>query len=333
MNSIDLFSPGAAVKSHHASILSPGALALIQDRGRMGSQHLGIGTSGVADGHAAGWANRLLGNPSNAAVIELCLGNFRMQFESECQFAVAGAELGWRLNGMPLDNWQSYCAGTGAVLEAAIASDGLRGYLAFAGGIEAPLICGSRSTSQGDRLGGLHGNGKPLAQGDSLTFGQYAVAGTLGCSARAVPSQFRRTYGNAVTLRIVPSNQFDSFSAECKDRLFSHSYMVAPDSDRMGVRLVGDALPEPPGNLVSEAVCPGAIQVPANGQPIVLMHDCQTIGGYPKLGHVYRVDLDRLAQARPGTKVQFVLGNRAESQHEWLLQTQFFSNLKVGADG
>ncbi|MBY6188961.1 biotin-dependent carboxyltransferase family protein [Microbulbifer agarilyticus] len=326
MNSVDLFSSGPAVNSYHATILNPGALALIQDRGRMGSQHLGICTSGVADSHAAGWANRLLGNPSDAAVIELCLGNFRMQFESEGRFAITGAELGWRLNGKPLENWRSYHADAGATLEAGIASDGLRGYLAFSGGIEAPLVCGSRSTSQGDGLGGLDGSGKPLAKGDGLTFECPAVSEPYQTAVRFVPNQFRRTYGTAVTLRIVPSNQFDTFSKECVYRFFSGCYTVASDSDRMGVRLTGDALPEPPGNLVSEAVSPGAIQVPANGQPIVLMHDCQTIGGYPKLGHVYRVDLDRLAQARPGTEVRFVLGNRAESQHEWLLQSQFFSS-------
>ncbi|AQQ67256.1 hypothetical protein Mag101_06105 [Microbulbifer agarilyticus] len=327
MNSVDLFSSGAPVHGHQATILNPGALALIQDRGRVGSQHLGIGTSGVADSHAAGWANRLLGNASDAAVIELCFGNFRMQFQSESRFAIAGADLGWRLNGVPLKNWCSYRADVSAILEAGIANDGLRGYLAFSGGIGSPLVCGSRSTSQGDGLGGLRGDGKPLAKGDCLTFRGLAVSETVKTTTRSVPDQFQRTYGSAVTLRVVPSNQFDAFSVSCVHRLFSRRYTVAADSDRMGVRLTGDALPEPPGNLVSEAVSPGAIQVPANGQPIVLMHDCQTIGGYPKLGHVYRTDLDRLAQARPGTEVQFVLGNRAESQHEWLLQSQFFSNV------
>nr|WP_081475738.1 biotin-dependent carboxyltransferase family protein [Microbulbifer agarilyticus] len=332
MNSIAFSSSDIALRRCLATILNPGALALIQDRGRFGYQHLGIGASGVADSHGAGWANRLLGNSSGDAVIELCLGNFRMQFKSEGRFAIAGADLGWRLDGERLENWCSYRARAGAKLEASIATDGLRGYLGFSGGVDAPLICGSRATSQGDGLGGLKGNGEPLAKGDVLTFGCPMNSGIHDASVRAVPSQFRRTYGTAVTLRVVPSNQFNAFSADCVHQLLNTSYTVAPDSDRMGVRLAGSALPEPPGNLISEPVSPGAIQVPANGQPIVLMQDCQTIGGYPKLGHVYRVDLDRLAQARPGAQVRFVMGNRAESQHEWLLQSQFFSSAVVGAN-
>ena len=305
-----------------AEVLNPGPLALIQDQGRVGAQHLGIGVSGAADRHAAGWANRLLGNLGDAPVVEVCLGNFRLRFRESTQFALTGADMHWTLNGRPLRNWCSHQAPAGAVLACSFTSRGLRAYLALRGGIKAPMVCGSCATSMGDRLGGLHGDGRPLEAGDCL---QVSQGDTFPFTQRYVPEKFQRAYGDNLELRVVPSNQFLQFSAQSRRQFFASPFRVAPESDRMGVRMQGMALSDAPGNMISEAVSPGAIQVPANGLPIVLMPDCQTIGGYPKLGHVYRVDLDRLAQARPETYVQFVLGDRAESQHESLLQTQFFS--------
>lgn len=303
-------------------ILNPGPLALIQDQGRVGAQHLGIGVSGAADRHAAGWANRLLGNTGDAPLVEVCLGNFRLRFRHSTQFALTGADMLWTLNGRPVKNWSSHQAPAGAVLECVFATGGLRAYLALRGGITAPMICGSCATSMGDRLGGLHGDGQPLAAGDCL---QVSQGDTYRFTQRYVPDQFQRAYGETVELRVVPSNQFVHFSTQSRRQFFATTFRVAPESDRMGVRMQGRALNDAPGNMTSEAVSPGAIQVPASGLPIVLMPDCQTIGGYPKLGHVYRVDLDWLAQARPGTRVRFVLGDRAESQQESLLHTQFFS--------
>ena len=303
-------------------ILNPGPLALIQDQGRVGAQHLGIGVSGVADRHAAGWANRLLGNAGGAPLVELCLGNFRLRFTQSGQFSLTGADMQWTLNGRPLRNWCSHQAPAGSVLESGFARKGLRAYLALRGGIEAPMVCGSCATSIGDGLGGLYGDGRPLGAGDRL---KVARGHTSQFTQRYVPEKFRRAYGDFIELRVVPSNQFSQFSAQSRRQFFTSTFHVASESDRMGVRMYGRALSGAPANMVSEAVAPGAIQVPASGLPIVLMPDCQTIGGYPKLGHVYRVDLDRLAQARPETNVRFVAGDRAESQQESLLHTQFFS--------
>lgn len=302
-------------------VMSPGPLAMLQDNGRTGYQHLGVGVGGVADSHAAGWANRLLGNASDAVLVEIFLGNFRVRFDCASEFSVAGAEVQWRLDGRPISNWQSHRAQSGSLLEASMASAGLRAYLAFPGGVDAPGICGSSATSVGEGLGGLLGNGSPLKQGDVLKFSpRQAAAGVI----RRVPTQFCRVYGNAMRLRVVPSNQFNKFPPASVQQFFASRFQVAAESDRMGVRLQGRPLENPPESLTSEAVSSGAIQVPASGLPIVLMQDCQTIGGYPKLGHVYRVDLDLLAQARSGVEVQFSLGDAAESRHELLLQKQFF---------
>ena len=302
-------------------VLQSGPQALIQDAGRRGSQHLGIGVSGAADRHAAGWANRLMGNSDRAPVIEVCLGNFRIRFDRPCHFSLTGADMHWKLDGVPLDNWRSHFAPAGAVLESGFANNGVRAYLAFAGGLSVPNVCGSSATSMGEGLGGLRGDGQPLRPGDRL---EVHRTGKGLPTSRCVPIKFQRGYTESLQLRVVASNQFFEFSPESREHFFATRFRVAPESDRMGVRMQGAALPSAPENLVSEAVCPGVVQVPASGLPIVLMPDCQTIGGYPKLGHVYRVDLDRLAQARPGASVQFVLGDRAQAQQELILQRQFF---------
>ncbi|WP_193164798.1 5-oxoprolinase subunit C family protein [Microbulbifer hainanensis] len=300
-----------------ATVERAGPQTLIQDRGRRGQQHLGVSVSGSADARAAGWANYLLQNPASAALLEICLGPFALRFSRSTVFAVTGADCGWQLNGQPLANWSTHTAPEGSVLEGSIARSGLRSYLALAGGILTPPVWGSRATSVGERLGGI--DGRPLAEGDRIPYDAVAPR-----RSTQTPPDYVREYPHQIRLRVVPSNQFTQFAGGERQRFFAGVYRVSPQSDRMGVRLAGEALREVPANLVSEAVSPGVIQVPSNGQPIVLMCDCQTIGGYPKLGHVYRVDLDWLAQVRPGDRVQFVPGNLAEAQAELLQQKRFF---------
>ncbi|WP_346836669.1 biotin-dependent carboxyltransferase family protein [Microbulbifer sp. SAOS-129_SWC] len=301
-----------------ATVERAGPQTLIQDSGRRGQQHLGVSVSGSADSHAAGWANYLLDNSASAALLEICLGPFALRFAAATWVALAGADCGWRLNGQPLQNWATSLIPAGGLLEGGIARSGLRSYVALAGGILTPSVWGSRATNVGERLGGL--DGRALADGDQLPYTAAARA-----RATCMPAEFARTYSRRVRLRVVPSNQFEQFPAAQRQRFFAHTYQVSPQSDRMGVRLQGAALEPVPGNLISEAVAPGAIQMPGNGQPIVLMPDCQTIGGYPKLGHVYRVDLDHLAQARPGDEVQFELGDLREAQAELARLRRFFA--------
>lgn len=300
-----------------ATVEKGGPLTLIQDSGRRGQQHLGVSVGGALDTHAAGWANLLLGNEVGAALLEICLGPFAIRFRTATRIAVTGADCSWQLNGEPLQSWASHRVPAGALLQAGMARTGIRGYLAIAGGIDSPQVWNSRATTVGEALGGL--NGAPLQTGDQLPY-----RGDSDGVLRQTPVDFQRSYTDQLELRLVASNQFDQFAEATRDNFFSQIYQVAPDSDRMGIRLSGDPLPEVPGHLVSEAVCPGVVQVPASGQPIVLMRDCQTIGGYPKLGHVYSVDLDWLAQARPGSKVKFVPGTLTESQALLIEQRQFF---------
>ncbi|MEX2963158.1 biotin-dependent carboxyltransferase family protein [Microbulbifer sp. TYP-18] len=305
--------------TEYAIVERPGPLTLIQDCGRRGQQHLGVSVGGALDSHAAGWANRLLHNPPQAALLEICLGPFALRFPAHTCIAITGADCGWQLDGKPLDNWRAHRVGAGSLLTGSTATCGLRSYMALAGGILTPPVWGSRATTVAEKLGGLQG--APLARGDLLPYGPQQCKTLL-----AAPPGYVRQYSAEVFLRVAASNQFTQFPPQSRRDFFSRNYRVAPESDRMGVRMSGEPLSEVPGNMTSEAVAPGAIQIPGNGLPIVLMRDCQTIGGYPKLGHVYRVDLDRLAQARPGTQVRFVLGSLTESQAELAAQLKFFGS-------
>jgi len=310
-----------------ATVERAGPLSLIQDCGRRGQQHLGVSVSGSADAHAAGWANYLLQNSPRAALLEICLGPFALRFGAATWFALAGADCQWQLDGRPLQNWCSHRAPAGSLLQGGVARSGLRAYVALAGGIDTLPVWGSRATSVGEHLGGI--DGRALQNGARLP---YSAAGRS--RAAQVPAEYVRDYHHSsagrrdnalcMRLRLAPSGQFEQFDTAARAQLFAGVYRVSPQSDRMGVRFDGPPLAPVPGNLISEAVAPGAVQVPSNGLPIVLMRDCQTIGGYPKLGHIYRVDLDRLAQARPGDTVAFALGTLEESQAELRQQRRFF---------
>ncbi|MDM3870101.1 biotin-dependent carboxyltransferase family protein [Porticoccus sp. W117] len=298
-------------------------LATVQDRGRLGSQHLGIGVGGPMDAHAFAWGNRLLENCADAAQIEVCFGNFHARFAATTWIALTGADLGWRLDGKPLVPWASYRVRPGSELRAGIASTGVRGYLAVAGGWQLPKVFGSCATVMGDRLGGLRG-GERVQAGDqiacdswdnrSATFGGYQV-----------PEKFIPEFGAAITLRVLPGNQFEQFSQQSRQQFFAQDYQLSNRCDRMGCRMDGEPMTDVPGSMVSEAVPLGAIQVPSDGLPIVLLNDRQTIGGYPKLGSVYQVDLPKLAQARPGDRVRFVEGDLEEAQRELREFKQFFA--------
>lgn len=315
----DMAEPVGTGVADTLAVIKAGPQMLIQDSGRRGSQHLGISVGGAADTHAAGWANRLLDNSGDAALLEICLGGVALRFLRAARFALTGADLNWQLDGRALGNWQSHSAAAGAVLRGGLAAHGVRAYLSLGGGIAVTPVCGSRATTVAEGIGGIHG--QTLQSGDLLP---APVVPAPAFIARRTPAMFCRDYPAELLLRVVPSNQHHLFGEHQLRAFFSQEYQVSPACDRMGVRLLGTALASPPQGLVSEPVTAGAIQVPASGLPIVLMPDCQTIGGYPKIGHVYRVDLDRLAQARPGQCVRFVRGSRAEAQTEWLLQRKFF---------
>ena len=266
-----------------------------------------------------------MANRANDAQIEICYGNFSACFEQSTCFSLTGADLDWHLDGVPLRLWRSYWVNAGGTLTAATPRSGLRSYLAVSGGFQVANVLGSCATVGGDKLGGLH-DGQSLQADDSIGFMAAGKDAEAAETNNRIGRHFIPDYWQPVTLRVVPGNQFEQFSPSIRQQFFNQCYKLSNRADRMGCRLEGQSLRQLPGNMVSEAVPLGAIQIPGDGQPIVLLNDRQTIGGYPKLGNVYALDLHKLAQCKPGDEITFTLGNLAEAQNELRLFKQFFDS-------
>jgi antagonist of KipI len=280
-------------------VLQPGLVTTVQDLGRRGLRRLGVSGAGALDRPAARAANELLGNDPGDALLECTLAGPRLRFLSATHFAVTGADLGAVLERDDLGSWPvplgvRVFARAGNELCFRERRWGCRAYVALAGGVAVPVVLGSRSTDLGSGFGG-HG-GRALRSGDRLAVGAAARAAPVGKWERPPPTP------GPVTLRVVLGPQDDGIEPASRARFFSESYAVGAASNRVGCRLAGTRLvhrgaPEIP----SEGMVPGSIQVPPDGQPIVMLADGPTTGGYPKLATVVSADLPRLAQLVPGS--------------------------------
>jgi biotin-dependent carboxylase-like uncharacterized protein len=282
------------------AVATPGAYSTVQDRGRFGYQHLGVPVSGALDPFAYRVANLLAGNPQGAAALELTVLGPRLEALAGCCVALAGADMGARLNGQALDNWRSVRLAAGDVLEFHQVRSGCRAYLAVAGGVDVPPVMGSRSTYAGGGIGGL--DGRPLRAGDLLA----------ACPTASVPRERKLppdripAYPPEIVVAAVRGPQDDFFGAGL-DQLFREAYLVTMKADRMGYRLQGPNIPireGRPRSIVSEPSMPGGIQIPPDEQPIVLFVE-QTVGGYAKPATVISADLGRVAQTTPGDTLRF----------------------------
>ena len=283
-------------------VIKPGIQSLIQDLGRYGYHSLGITSGGAMDKHAYYWANQLCGNHQSASCIEILVGGLQLQAQIATQIAITGAQVSVTINGKPIALWCNHSVQPGDHIAIGYASAGCRAYLAVSGGIQAPLILGSTSTVVREGLGGLNGDGKPLQQGDIVPC-QTGKATTQ----QRTPQQQIPSYDSQITeLRMVLGYQQSQFSPSQLKLFFESIYTISQNSDRMGYRLSGQAIVLPQSAMLSEGICLGAVQLPADGQPIILLNDRQTIGGYPKLGSVLSQDIDKLAQLMPGRKLRFV---------------------------
>lgn len=290
-------------------ILRPGALAAVQDLGRTGFRRFGVGSAGALDRVALTVGNRLLGNPAGCAAIEFTLGRAAVRFRADMRVALAGAECRANLDGVPVWSWHAFDAREGETLTLPAAQGGTRTYLCVAGGIDVPPVMGSRSTDLKAGFGGYAG--RALREGDRLPVGQPGLTAEqewLGVQspAWALPV---KPLGTAMPIRMLPGIEYEQFDAASQAALWDADWTVTPNSNRMGFRLQGPALsrlPERSADLLSHGVVPGVMQVPPGGQPIALMADAQTTGGYPKIGVVIGADLWRLAQAPLGGSVRFV---------------------------
>lgn len=319
-------------------VQKPGLLASVQDLGRHGHRQLGICPGGALDVLALTLANRLVGNVDGAAGLELTMGGCEVRFETDTRIALAGDDFGAQLDGVPLWPCWSVPVAAGQVLKlsganaAGAKKAGLRSWLAVAGGIDVVPVLGSRSTDLKAGFGGHEG--RALRKGDKLPLG----ASRLDAAQRA-----RKPFGlrgadwgpeeadGAIALRVLPGPEFELFTLAARDVLWGERWRITSQSNRMGSRLAGTELKRKrAGDMLSSGVIPGTIQVPPSGQPIILMGDAQTTGGYPRIGVVIRADLWKLAQAPLNGKLRLVQVDIAEALAAWAGQQRYLAQVAQG---
>ncbi|RUO65189.1 allophanate hydrolase [Pseudidiomarina planktonica] len=305
-------------------VIEPGMLALVQDFGRFGWLAQGYSRGGPVDEHAFLWANRLLGNHFNAAQIEITLGGFSATAQASMKITVTGADVPVSVNGNSVPNWQVLQVNEGDKLAIGYARSGLRAYLAVAGGWQVTPVKGSCATVRREQIGGLTGHGHALVAGDSLT-PEAVNNSSQAVTGQRVKPDFIPDYTSKLVLDVMPAAQFQQFAASAREVFFSETYQVIDKADRMGVRMKGAAVNWQGAGLVSEPLPIGAIQVPSDGQPIIMLNDRQTLGGYPKLGVLSWTAKNRLAQATPGSKIQFKEADAKPLQEQLKQVYRFFS--------
>ncbi|MEI2416250.1 biotin-dependent carboxyltransferase family protein [Orrella sp. JC864] len=331
-------------------VLKPGMLSTFQDLGRYGSQHLGIPVAGAMDPVAHRLANLLVGNETDHATLEITLAGPLLCFESPCCIALTGAELGATLNGRPLPLNRPAAVRAGDLLAFGARGSGTRAYLAVRGGWLLDGMMGSDSTYLRSGFGGFRG--RALAKGDCVPLRRPARLDDAAMQALHQALWQQRIYlpaalgvgsarpaGQAIEparpgagarrrVRVLPGMQWEDFSQASRQAFLSEPFRITPQSERMGYRLKGPTLAlAQPSQLLSEAISFGTIQVPAGGDPIVLMADRQTTGGYPKIAQVAQVDLPVLAQLGPGDTIEFEAIALARAQQLDLQREQAFARL------
>jgi antagonist of KipI len=296
-NSAQPISGGNSIR-----VIHPGALTLIQDSGRVGFQQLGVSVSGAVDIASFEIGNRLVGNKSDAASLEVMLGGLVVEFAESSIFAITGAELDADIDGVQVSTGVSYTAHAGARLSLGMVSIGLRAYVAIAGGIATQEVLGSRSSHLASKTGGM--DGRQLAVNDVLSIGSRSPESRSGLESfgdsNVLPA-------SEIEIRVILGPQNDEFSDLGLRTLLNSTYSVTDQSNRQGLRLDGPEIESKTGryDIVSDAVVSGAIQIPGDGKPIILLADRQTTGGYAKIATVASVDLPVLGQTPPGTSVTF----------------------------
>jgi antagonist of KipI len=306
-----------------AIVQHAGFLTSVQDLGRTGFRQFGVSTSGALDCFALRVANLLVGNDQGAAGLEVTLGGLRLRFRDERIVAWCGGEFDVQIGSQRMPAGHIAHLRSGDELKFGRPRTGCRCWLAISGGVDVPVVLGSRSTDLRANFGGIEG--RPLRDGDEVPLGKFRrsqTAATGGISSWTAPHDWASPAKRNPVLRFVRGSDWLRFNDETIQRFTNQEFAVSPDSDRMGVRFDGPELKREDNiDLISEAVAPGTIQVPLGGKPILLLQDCQTIGGYPKISHVITLDLGIAAQLRGGDHVRFSEVSRADA-HLLLLQRE-----------
>jgi len=284
--------------------IDPGPFTTIQDLGRLGYGRFGVPTSGAMDSFALWAANLLVGNEEGAAGLEIGIGDATLVATDDCVIAVAGAGYDLCVHGHPMPSWMSILCRRGWTLELRKRPGGCWAYVAAAGGIQCPLVLGSRATYVRGSFGGL--NGQALRGGDILPVGVPSHS-LWRLAGREIPEANRPAYSESATVEVIMGPQADRFTEEGLHTFLSNEYGVSATSDRMGYRMHGAAIEHrSTADIVSDGMVRGSVQVPAGGEPMVIMADGPTTGGYPKIATVVSADLPLLAQCTPGVgRVRF----------------------------
>lgn len=281
-------------------VKSPGLFTTIQDLGRPGFGLLGVSASGAADSVALRVGNRLVSNPESSAALEMTLLGGTFLFHRDCVASIAGSDFGPMLDGQPVALWSAFQILAGQTLAFGPTRSGARCYLCVQGGFVVPLFLGSASTHILSGLGGL--DGRALRKGDTLAIGDASTP----FDQRSVAQAALRKLAPRKTLRVTPAPQESWFSKSALAAFYQATYRVSEESNRMGLRLEGPAVPVArQSQMITEPVALGAIQIPAGGQPIILFVEQQTTGGYPKIANVISADLSSVGQLRPRDEIHF----------------------------
>ncbi|GAB2870525.1 biotin-dependent carboxyltransferase family protein [Paraburkholderia jirisanensis] len=330
-------------------VIRAGLLSSVQDLGRYGFRHLGVAQVGALDPLSLEVGNRLVGNRPDVAGIEITFGPTVLRFLRATRIAITGTEFGATLDDKPVYSWWSLPVQAGQQLTLNAAKRGMRGYVCVAGGVDVLPMLGSRSTDLGAGFGGL--GGRALRDGDRLPIGvppprarssgfspdapEFGVKAPAWCKFILVDEPVRR--GRHATgiawappIRVLRGPEYDNFTDAAHEAFWSDEWLVTPNSNRMGYRLAGTPLErKQKSDLLSHGVLPGTIQVPPNGQPIILMSDAQTTGGYPKIGAVIRADLWKLAQIRLNGAVRFIPTTEREAHNALVEERKYLRQIDV----
>ncbi|MDX1808207.1 MAG: biotin-dependent carboxyltransferase family protein [Sulfurospirillaceae bacterium] len=300
-------------------VLAGGLLSLIEDFGRFGLCDKGISNSGVMDEYAYQIANNLLQNPPNTNCIEITLGGLKLECDDSCTISVTGADAKFSINSQEVGIWRTHNIKKGDILEFKFAKEGVRSYLCVKGGFNIAKELGSNSTTVKEGIGGLNGTG--LQKDDILEFTQTKI--------QSYNTLFKHdlvpVYEDNLTLRVVLGYQDSYFDDQEIEKFFSQTYTISPENNRMGYKLKSEPIACQIDGIISEGISFGAIQIPKDGQPIILLKDRQTIGGYPKIGSVLPIDCFKLAQMKTGSTLRFEKIGIKDAQNK---MKKFYDSLK-----
>lgn len=292
------------------TVLNPGLLTTVQDQGRWGYQQFGVPVSGACDPHSAAMANIFVSNDPGMGVLECTLMGPQLRFDCDEVIAITGGDLSPSLDGKPIPNYAAVEVKAGQTLRFGTPKAGCRAYLAAAGGFDLTPVMGSQSTYMKASLGGVEG--RKLQKGDVLKL-KAPTASFGNIRQRCIAPEFRSR--SVYTLRVILGPQDDAFTEKGVADFLGSEYTVTQEFDRMGCRLDGPVIEHKNGgDIISDGLAFGAVQVPGSGKPILMLADHQTTGGYTKIANVITADFRLAGQLKGGDKVRFELVSLAQAQ-------------------